>query len=480
MSAEAYDFSLLEFWDSWLDPEIEKIISDETIEVVQRLVFQLADEPEAVKTVVDRSNFVPLVREMSKLDTVGNRSLTDAILEAGKLANNDETDKAKEVIKRFLASCRSRFYRNIAKNYLGDSDEPKPTPETTSVILHAKPTGPHDLHILSGPYDPGNMAVALQIRPEQFLRAKDNLAWGPLTAIADRGAWNKIRQAYWEPAYQPWYRDEDEAYDPTNIFNQIYEERDRLRDAPNIFLWVTPNLAERILLCWIVAVFNHLGIGTDKIRFVERDMYVGLKVRNFLGINVEPLPEGESWRPPSETEILALDEAWSALSEPRPERLIRYCAPGSPQPQFLKDALRAFMTRYPWADSGLSYWDKVVLENCRKHGPGAVRITANAMSHDAPYPESPSDVGIFDRLRRLADPGLAHPLVRLSGDVSNVRTTEVFLTSAGEQVLAGEANFIALNGIEDQVGGVRLSSKDNLLWLYDGSQLISGDHLLGR
>ncbi len=477
MSAEEYDFSLLEFWNSWLDPEIEKIISDETIEVVQRLVFQLADESHADQIVVDRNNFVALFREIAELHIVANHSLMDAVIEAGELADSGKTDKAKGVIKRFLVSCRSRFYRNIAKNYLGCSDGTKPSPKAVPSVARAELSCSHDMHISSGPYDPGTMAAALQIHPDQFLRSEEDLAWGPLTSITDRAVWNKMRQAYWEAARRPWDRAEDGAYDPTKIYNQIHEARDRLRDAPNIFLWVNPYLADRILLCWIVAVFNQLEIGTDTIRFVERDLYVGLKIRNFLGVNSEPVPEDEAWRPLSESEILALGDAWSALCNPAPEQLIRYCAPESPRPYFLKDALRAFMTHYPWAGSGLSYWDKVALENCGKHGPGAVAISGRVMSHDAPYPERPRPESIFDRLTRLADPDLGYPLVRLSGDVTDVRTTEATLTPAGRQVLAGEANFITLNGIEDQVGGVRLSSRENFLWLYDGSQLVPGENL---
>lgn len=71
-------------------------------------------------------------------------------------------------------------------------------------------------------------------------------------------------------------------------------------------------------------------------------------------------------------------------------------------------------------------------------------------------------------------------MIRLSGSVPDFMNTEVVLTPAGDAVLDGKANFIVLNGIEDQVGGVRLSSKEGRLWLYDGSTLIPGDDLLPR
>ncbi len=114
----ANDLGQLKNWASWPDSEIEKAISDEAIEILQRAVYVLTDEADTI--IVDHGNFVKLVREMDERLSAGSRSLGKAIIEASELAENKEIDKAREVYLRFLASCGSRFYSNIAKAHLRD------------------------------------------------------------------------------------------------------------------------------------------------------------------------------------------------------------------------------------------------------------------------------------------------------------------------------------------------------------------------
>jgi len=48
----------------------------------------------------------------------------------------------------------------------------------------------------------------------------------------------------------------------------------------------------------------------------------------------------------------------------------------------------------------------------------------------------------------------------------------VRLTPFGERVLAGEANFVDANGIDDWVAGVHLQSDAGRVWFYDDGQLV--------
>jgi len=63
---------------------------------------------------------------------------------------------------------------------------------------------------------------------------------------------------------------------------------------------------------------------------------------------------------------------------------------------------------------------------------------------------------LFWRLRRMSAPEVTQPLVTLAGDPYNMRDCEVTLTDAGHEVLAGRANAIDLNGIDDWLLGVHL------------------------
>jgi hypothetical protein len=81
------------------------------------------------------------------------------------------------------------------------------------------------------------------------------------------------------------------------------------------------------------------------------------------------------------------------------------------------------------------------------------------------------DAYLYARLLRLGDSDLAQPLVSISGDPASMRTCEVSLTPTGEALLAGRANAIALNGIDEWVLGVHLSSEHGTVWYYEDGTL---------
>ncbi len=85
---------------------------------MQRVVHLLADESESEQIVVNNETFVRLVHEMRELYKIGSRSLGESILQASEYVDSQEVEKAKEVYRRFLSSCASKFYRDIAKNQL--------------------------------------------------------------------------------------------------------------------------------------------------------------------------------------------------------------------------------------------------------------------------------------------------------------------------------------------------------------------------
>ena len=80
-----------------------------------------------------------------------------------------------------------------------------------------------------------------------------------------------------------------------------------------------------------------------------------------------------------------------------------------------------------------------------------------------------SDVILSSRISRLGSPQLAKPLLHLEPDTTSAdpHMRAVNLTEFGEAVLAGQANHLAVNGIDDWVGGVHLSSRNSNVWRYD-------------
>ncbi len=99
--------------------------------------------------------------------------------------------------------------------------------------------------------------------------------------------------------------------------------------------------------------------------------------------------------------------------------------------------------------------------------------------HIAPCPTS---AGLINRALRLKRGACVANLDTLSGgpiphslsfaELLQVRDYSVSLTDAGIAALAGNANFVELNGIDDWIGGVHLDSNTGNVWFRDGDRLL--------
>jgi len=113
-----HPFDYLRLWDSWEDSEIEKIISDQAISILQEAVNLLEDESNIEKTIVTRNNFLKLVREMHKLCKRGSIKLSETLVKAWEYEEIKDYNKAIQLCEDFLSSCKSKFYRDIARGYI--------------------------------------------------------------------------------------------------------------------------------------------------------------------------------------------------------------------------------------------------------------------------------------------------------------------------------------------------------------------------
>jgi hypothetical protein len=118
-----HPFDYLRLWDSWGDSEIEKIVSDDTMTILQDAVHLLNDVTNKERLTVTRENFISLVREMHNLCKDGSRSLGNAIIKAWEYEEVGDFSKAIEVCEDFLSSCTSKFYRDIARGYIREYSE---------------------------------------------------------------------------------------------------------------------------------------------------------------------------------------------------------------------------------------------------------------------------------------------------------------------------------------------------------------------
>jgi hypothetical protein len=165
--------------------------------------------------------------------------------------------------------------------------------------------------------------------------------------------------------------------------------------------------------------------------------------------------------------------AWDALTSPDPRDVESFANTHPSASPWLKDAMRSMLRRFPDRNTGLPHWDFRSLVNVHEHGPTAARVVGHAMTENWDDADPVGDWYLFGRLLRMGADTLPKPLLKLAGDLRNMRQTTVELTDFGRDVLEGRASNYPSNPIEDWAGGVRLSSSEQRLWFRDGDRLVA-------
>lgn len=316
--------------------------------------------------------------------------------------------------------------------------------------------------------------------------AEDDLSCGPLLSLEDPDQFRKLRRCFWQTKGRMVSNDWQDQDIPFIPLNTLDGSSDLLRSAERVYLWLGTTLREQLVLAWVVSLFKALGIGTGAIQLLELRSPKPSTNRSIATLNGEKIRQTATWRQPAEEELACYESAWRAVSNPSPEELIAICATTSQFPAPLDAALRALLARYPDKLIGLNYWDRLILGSCRTTRRKSSMVIGSAMyaGFQAGTPDWPDHEYLFARLTGFSDAAeqpVEHPMVNFFGDPLStdgelrMRSTEATIAKTGRSVLAGEANHVALNGIDDWVGGVHLKAHSGSPWLFDGQTLVPGN-----
>jgi hypothetical protein len=139
--------------------------------------------------------------------------------------------------------------------------------------------------------------------------------------------------------------------------------------------------------------------------------------------------------------------------------------------RFLGEAFDRLSREYPSTRDGLSLTERRILAATPEEGATAGAVFARSAEREArPFL---GDLFAFRRMAQLA--GARAPLLELDPPGGEVTAgTRLRPTPAGRRVLRGEADHVALNGIDRWVGGVHLRGPE-VPWRWDeGTESISG------
>jgi hypothetical protein len=326
-----------------------------------------------------------------------------------------------------------------------------------------------EVHIVAGPSAAACLQDGLALSPDRVLVHHDLLSCGPLSALDSLEDWRDVRQSYLRSL---------DIEGPSLSFAEqdrdLLSNRERLRSAETITLWLGTGLAEQLMLVWVVALLRRLGADTGRCRIVQFNLD---RKHEVVAVGVlDPSRFGEHPLPTRLTEsaIQEATTAWEAVTAPEPDALLAFLADRQQSLPVLQRALSSLLHHYPDLSTGLNAWEYQLLRYVRDEGPKATRAVGYTMGHDMDFPEWMADSYLFQRLHRLGDSGLPRPLLTLSGDTKQLRETEVRLTQYGEVILAGKGNAVEWNGIDDWVAGVHLDSRKGRVWFHREQTLVPG------
>jgi len=332
----------------------------------------------------------------------------------------------------------------------------------------ARRTPASHLNLILGDSAGGTFKVAFR-SSDSLLVDPDVLSCGPTPRRDDLNAWRKLRGRFWAGLVPGVFKDFEDL--PSDLLESV----PKLAEADRITIWAATGLSEQL---FIASACNLIATANVPLERVELVQFEHLPNRRARVIGMGELNEAHMRNHPGATVIeqtafanfLAL---WDALTSPDPRAIEGFANKNPSASTWAKDAMRLMLRRYPDVSSGLAHWDFRLLAHVHTHGPRAVRVVAYTLTENWDDADPVGDFFLFGRMLRMAAETLPMPLLKITGDTSNMRTTEVELTPFGRDALEGRASNFPTNPIEEWAAGVQLSSDRGPLWFRDGERLVA-------
>lgn len=232
-----------------------------------------------------------------------------------------------------------------------------------------------------------------------------------------------------------------------------------------VVLWFEHDLYDQLQLLQILDWFAGRDSGAARLSLICIGAHPD--VRPFYGLGqLTPAQLAAlfpSRQPVTPAQLALSRAAWAAFRAPDPTGIEAVLAGDTGALPFLAGALERHLEEYPAAGDGLSRTERQILELVAEgHTQPAQLFRASYDREERPFL---GDLPFFHVVRELtADPRplLAGPFLIPAGGEPNdaFRAQELALTADGRAVLAGQADWMALHGIDRWLGGVHLTGHD--------------------
>lgn len=226
-----------------------------------------------------------------------------------------------------------------------------------------------------------------------------------------------------------------------------------------IELWFEHDLYDQLQLLQILAALSGAG-RTEGVILVQAGSFLGLESAGTI------LRFAERARAIETADLDLARRAFDAVAAPTPEAALALFLDDTRRLPYLLPSLRRFFEELPAPGSGLGRTERAAILGIAEGTRDASDLFRQVLAgEEAAFMGDLSFFGILDDLAFCEVP-LIHGLDR-PGDETTDRfaDAELQLTMAGEDVVAGEDDHVALSGIDRWWGGTHLAGRDP--WRFD-------------
>ena len=303
---------------------------------------------------------------------------------------------------------------------------------------------------------------------------RESLITGPTPAGLSDEAWRRIRAQHLSEAYGV---DEEECEQSLLRQEQTLAS---FAQHEEVVLWFEHDLFCQVHLIYLLNWFSQRDLGKTKLSLICIGAFPGKE--NFRGLgelSAEQLASLFPARQQITNKQLALaTSAWAAFCSTSPNDIETVLQGDTSPLPFLKLALNAQLKRFPSIENGLGLIENRGLKLLGEGPKSFTELFAGFGAAEPVYGFGDAQFWLtLQRLRTAEMPLLAITNGMSDGEKNNensqqaltpeiARAARVELTEFGETVRKGEADFVALNGIDLWLGGVHLNDQKNL-WRWD-------------
>lgn len=251
--------------------------------------------------------------------------------------------------------------------------------------------------------------------------------------------------------------------------------RDAVVEAHVLFdtvtIWLEHDLYDQLQLIQIASFFFDAG-RTEGLRLVQADDFLATQQPETVLRFADKLIDLD--QPMLETGAAF----WRALTEPSPEALMDQLRQATGPYRFLRAALGRMIEELPSTTGGLNRSERTMMAAVASGRPNPRDAFARLLaSEDAPFMGDWSAYRIIDDLAGAAEPLIEGPETLFpcqgeTGEIEEYLATPLTLTPFGRAVLGGEADMIAVNGIDRWWAGTHLNGHDSWRWNAQSRKLV--------